>query len=137
MAEKNPLPATFFESAGLDAEWSLVRTQLLERLREENSSAENTLDLMLLERTSHIYTALRQKETGENPYDNMYKELMKLCIAMIESLRAQRDKDFIIEEARAEVIHAVAVSLKEALAPLPIAEQQLVMSRVQTLMGDM
>lgn len=136
--ERHPLPADFFVGSGLSESWALVFTQVLTRLREENS-ADNTLDLMLLERTSYVYTALRQKEQesdGNIVLTGPYKDMSKLLVSMLEMLRAQRDKDFIIEEARREVIHALRGALTESLAPLPASERQLVMSRLSMLMGE-
>lgn len=150
MAEKNdrnPLPTDFFAGTGLDETWSLVRTQVLERLRDENSSGENMLDLIMLERTSHIYAILRQHEAAAISEDDdrfsrmlpatLYKDMMKMLVAMIESLRAQRDKDFVIEEARREVVHAVVTSMKDAIKVLPPSEQKTVMTRVKELVGGL
>ena len=141
MTTRNPLPHDFYASAGLDETWALVRSQVLAALEEENSSGDNTLDKMLLERTSMMYAQLRQLEASNGaPVSNLlgpaqYKDFSRMLVQMIESLRAQRDKDFIIEEARAEVMHAMINALKEALEPLPPAQRKEIMSHLQVLMA--
>lgn len=141
MSKRNPLPADFYGSAGLDTTWALVRTQVLAALEEENSSGDNMLDKMLLERTAMAYAQLRQLEaTDGTPVAGLvgpaqYKDFSRMLVQMIESLRAQRDKDFIIEEARAEVMHAMVNALKEALEPLPPAQRKEIMSNLHLLMA--
>ena len=136
------LPADFFAGSGLDMTWDLLRTQVLNALREENSAGDNMLDLMLLERTSNLYAQLRQLEGTEGtPVAGVvgpaqYKDLSRLLVTMIESLRSQRDKDFIIEEARAEVMHALMNALKDALVDLPGDEAKKVLAKVHLLMAS-
>jgi len=141
MTTRNPLPADFYASAGLDETWALVRAQVLAALEEENSSGDNMLDKMMLERTSMMYAFLRQLEATDGaPVANLvgpaqYKDFSRMLVQMIESLRAQRDKDFIIEEARAEVMHAMINALKESLASLPAGQAKEIMSHVTVLMA--
>jgi hypothetical protein len=141
MAKKEDLSPDFFSSPGLEETWAFIRTQVLEQLREENHNAENMLDLIMLERTSHLYGAIRQFEsrTDEegNPLPYMgpnYAKMMDMLVKMVDSLRQQRDKDFIIEEARAEVMHALSIGLKEALKELPAEHRKKVLAQVQAFM---
>jgi hypothetical protein len=144
MAKKNELPPDFFSSPGLDETWAFVRTQVLESMREENHNTENTLDLILLERTSHLYSAVRQMEARVDEDGNRinyigpnYSKMMEMLVKMVEALRQQRDKDFIIEEARAEVMHAMAIGLKEALKDLNAEDRKKVLSQVQVFMSNL
>jgi hypothetical protein len=63
--------------------------------------------------------------------------MMEMLVKMVEALRQQRDKDFIIEEARAEVMHAMAIGLKEALKDLNAEDRKKVLSQVQVFMSNL
>ena len=143
MAKKEDLSPDFFSSPGLEESWAFIRTQVLETLREENHNEENMIDLILLERTSHLYGAIRQYEsrTDEDgkpvPYlGPNYAKMMDMLVKLVESLRQQREMDFNIEEARAEVMHALSIGLKEALKELPVDQRKKVLSQVQAFMND-
>jgi hypothetical protein len=135
MTTTSALPKEFFTASGLEPIWQDLRGQILSRLVEEREGCD-TLDQLLIERASYLYAHVRQKEASADGFanDRAYKETFQLLVAMLQDLRRVRDREMALEEAKFAILQQVAGIVKDAVADLPVEDQQVVLGRVVSLL---
>ena len=141
--ETNPLPEQFLAAPGLGGQgFDLLRQQVMSRLREEGSEVgtPSTVDLMMMERASYIYSLLRFREAGSDngagfDTDRNYQSMMELLIRMLDKMKTSKTEEQIASEIREATVMEVVKAVREATVDLPPQLRRVVQDKLVELVS--
>lgn len=141
--DKFPLPQEFDQAPGLEDEYSLLRQQILSRLKDEGAETgtPSTVDLMTMERASYLYSFIRQREAasedGTGFGDRHYRDMFQMLIGILDKLKAAATKseERLSAEIREAVVLEVVDAVRSATSSLPPEFRRVVQEKLVELVS--